>query len=397
MPRGRKPAEGPRSSGTPSADTIEALRAELRAAQEALEDARDRLHEAWHFSPVGLFTLAADGTIRDVNLPAAAQLGVERSSLLGQPFTSFVAPEDAGRWGVVFPSLLPAGEQRSLRIRLRHSSGNLLPVGLACRSRATRQAGAVVEIASSDLSDQARTEERFRAWIDFAPNAIFVVDGGGRFLEVNPAGVALTGLDAAALRSRSVGDLVAPAARALVARDLATLKAAGSVEGVYPLSWPDGRVTWVRVRASRLPGGDFLSICEDVTAARRSEEALRESEARFRALASGAPVGIFQTGPTGQATYVNPAFLSITGLSEAEAYAPDAGRQSIHPDDQDWVARAWRNAVATGKTFSGDYRLRHRGGKVKWVRGFGTALRDASGAVTGFVGVLVDIFDPPPR
>src|SRR3954468_1994142 len=62
----------------------------------------------------------------------------------------------------------------------------------------------------------------------------------------------------------------------------------------------------------------------------QTEQALLRSEARFRALATHAPVGIFQTDKAGECTFVNARWSAITGLSAEEAMGPGWSR-TLHP------------------------------------------------------------------
>src|SRR5205085_6133415 len=67
---------------------------ELRRAQSALEESRNRLSELFDFAPNGYLTLDIEGTIRQVNLTAALMFGKHRHMLEGLPFAAFVVPGD---------------------------------------------------------------------------------------------------------------------------------------------------------------------------------------------------------------------------------------------------------------------------------------------------------------
>jgi PAS domain S-box-containing protein len=128
----------------------------------------------------------------------------------------------------------------------------------------------------------------------------------------------------------------------------------------------------------------------DVVERIRSEEALRVSEARFRTLASHAPVGIFQTDADGNCLFVNERWAEMAGLSQAEACGP-AWAAALHPDDRDRVRREWYDATAALRDFTGEYRFCTPGGKETWVSGSAVALRSESGAIVGYIGTVADI------
>src|SRR3990170_1643535 len=70
---------------------LEMQNEELRTARDELEASRNQYAELYDFSPVGYFTIDAQGLIEGVNLIGAQLLGIERGLLLKRPFSSFIA------------------------------------------------------------------------------------------------------------------------------------------------------------------------------------------------------------------------------------------------------------------------------------------------------------------
>ncbi|MEA3143826.1 MAG: hypothetical protein QOG31_1150 [Thermoplasmata archaeon] len=118
----------------------------------------------------------------------------------------------------------------------------------------------------------------------------------------------------------------------------------------------------------------------------QADAALRESEARFRSLAEGSPLGIFHTDAQGRLDYANAKWTEISG---ADFRDPAATRAAIHPDDVERLTRLWRAAVRDGTELTAEFRYRRPDGTVVecWTRA--TPIF-SGGTLTGFVGSLED-------
>ena len=117
---------------------------------------------------------------------------------------------------------------------------------------------------------------------------------------------------------------------------------------------------------------------------------LAHSEERFRQLATYAPVGIFQVDSQGECLYANRSWCEMAGIGEAEAVGQSWTR-TLHPDDREGVDATWLQSMASGREWSLDYRYLHPNGGLRWVHGSAVALRDATGAISGYLGSTLDI------
>ena len=134
-------------------------------------------------------------------------------------------------------------------------------------------------------------------------------------------------------------------------------------------------------------------IARDVTLARRGEEALRESEARFRQLADAMPHLVWTAGPDGSPDYYNERWYAYTGRPRGgdgdESWLP-----VLHPDDVGRSRDTWFRAVATGEPYDVEYRLKNREtGEYRWHQGRGLPVKDASGRVVRWFGTTTDIHE----
>jgi PAS domain S-box-containing protein len=136
----------------------------------------------------------------------------------------------------------------------------------------------------------------------------------------------------------------------------------------------------------------LIGVSEDVTEQREAETQLRESEERFRTLATNAPVAIFQTDPHGKCLYVNPQWCEFAGLSAEDALGHGWTR-ALHPDDRDRLEKEWLELTASGLDVLplSDRRFLKPDGRVTWLAGSAVALRDESGDRVGYLGTLMDL------
>ena len=118
--------------------------------------------------------------------------------------------------------------------------------------------------------------------------------------------------------------------------------------------------------------------------------ALRESEAKFRAITDAMPQMVWSTLPDGFHDYYNQRWYDFTGLEPGET---DGERWAtvFHPDDRERAWALWRNALATGEQYEIEYRLRHHSGEYRWVLGRALPVRDDQGRIVRWMGTCTDI------
>jgi PAS domain S-box-containing protein len=137
---------------------------------------------------------------------------------------------------------------------------------------------------------------------------------------------------------------------------------------------------------------EFQSVGRDITVRKQAEEAIRESEEKFRTLTRHSPVGICLTDIQGICQLVNDRWSEMTGLSSEETYGR-SWTHALHPDDLVLVEGRWRDMVQHGGAFTLEYRFIDPQGKVTWVAGSTVALQNLRGEITGYLGTATDISD----
>jgi diguanylate cyclase (GGDEF)-like protein/PAS domain S-box-containing protein len=252
------------------------------------------------------------------------------------------------------------------------------------------------------LASLRESEERFRMLLDSSPEAIFGIDTHGICTFVNPACQKMLGYEKDEMLDKNMHDLIHhtyPDGRSYPKEQC--LVRCSSIKG--ETTHVDSEVHWRKdgtsfpveywshplYRNGELVGAVVNFI--DITERKRAEEALRESEARYRAMAEQSADWVWAIDVQGRHTYSNQRGAEILGYKMAELLVMDPS-ELVHPDDlalfhdtfQEAVARqcGWKNVVL---------RWRHKDGSYRIVESNASPVLDEAGQLIGFQGVDRDV------
>jgi PAS domain S-box-containing protein len=247
-----------------------------------------------------------------------------------------------------------------------------------------------------DASAAAALEAQMRLVADALPVLISYVDAGGRYRFNNKAYEEWFGHKRKDLAGRHLRDVLGEPAYEALRPMVEKVLGGERVTGERALSYKDGGDRFVHIEyvPDRRDDGSvagFFALVQDISEAKRAEQALRESEARFRAMADCAAAPVWVTGPGG-IEFANKAFEEMTGLP-ADALTGGVWTTLIHPDDLPPViemrARAWTEKTSYGY----DARFRDADGAQRWMRVTCRPRFDADERLIGYVGLAVDFTD----
>lgn len=313
-------------------------------------------------------------------------------------------PEDRAKMEEALKNHLEFGMPYELEVRQRHASGEyrtLLARGTALRDgdgKPYRMIGATIDITDRRRAKLAllESEERFRLLAESAPVTIWMSDESGGITYINKHWHQLTGASLAQSLGEGWLNFIHPDDReGFLEQFQLTLKAKASLHQEVRIRRPDGSDCWCLIYASPrlMKNGDcqgFVGILMDIDGRKRAEDALRESEARFRSLADAAPAMIALTDEQYRLTFTNQAWLEFLGCSQ-EALVGRGWLQYVHPEDrEDYLKQLYAN-MQSHQRFSMEYRCRRHDGEDRWVFMEVFPRFDESGRFIGHISSNLDI------
>lgn len=343
-----------------SVDERSRLDRDLRAAEEARRESEARYRALIEASEDAVFVADAEtGRLLDVNPQAERLTGRPASELIGMHQSELHPQPNEGHYRRVFERHSnERGERVDEAIVLR-ADGATVPVEISA-SVATINGRKTVLGIFRDVTVRRRTEqalaeseERYRKVVEAAADGIAVADvASGLLVEINPRLADRLGYDPAELVGQHHEVLYAPEDAAL---NVATFKrhARGGVREIeaYWLQTRDGeRVPFEATSSTTKVGGRLLiqGIFRDATDRRKTEEALREREALFRALFEGANLGIAVMGPDAKVRRSNPALSHILGYDVRDSGVGIAEHELDHIYEPFFTTKEFGQGTGSG-------------------------------------------------
>ena len=254
------------------------------------------------------------------------------------------------------------------------------------------------ELAEHVLTEKALSEsqELFQNAFDYAPTGIVLTSMDGRFLQVNRSLCEMLGHSTEELITKDFTSITRQEDLALSIENMRQLRA-GEIKTcqlekryVHKLGHEVlGLLNLSLVRDADGNPLNFIAQIKDIGDRKRGEQALRESESRFRLLCEAAPLGVFLADTQGNCLFTNQYLQTVSGFSSEEALG-DGFARFIHPEDRELVMTEWMAGINVRGGYHGQFRFVRPDGTARWVN-VRTAPFFMDGLLAGNVGTVEDI------
>jgi PAS domain S-box-containing protein len=378
-------------------DVTERIRTE-----DALRRSEERYRTYVDNAPCGIFLATLDGRFVDVNPDACAMSGYDRAELLTLGAADLLPPDSRASVADHVNRLLAMGRIVGEVQSVRKDGSRAWWTVSANRMSTDLLLGFV-----TDSTERRQREEARHIFLELLENAADIVvfkDPELRYVMVNRAYTALTGKSPgdvlgqtdrevfaglsspAQIEAYMVNDRQALAlvrGQSLVVEE-GTLAQDGSIRTFltrkFPIYASDGRLLGVGTMTS------------EITARKRTEAALRQSEERFALVLEATNDGLWDWDLITGEVYFSPHYYAMLGY-EPDEFAPSyaSWRDLIHPEDRDDVEHRISEHIEKASPFEIEFRMRTKSGRWMWILGRGRVVGfDANGRATRMAGTHVD-------
>lgn len=245
-----------------------------------------------------------------------------------------------------------------------------------------------------ELADARQDQRLYRELFEHSLGLMCIHDLDGVLLIVNPAAAHSLGFRPEDGVGVNMKRFLAPAVRPLFDEYLDRIRKNRSDSGLMRLVARNGteRIWLYRNILYEQPGTTprVLGHAQDITERVRAEEAVKESERRFRTMADTAPVFIWMADNAGKCVFVNKAWQDFSGR-DMEQELGDGWSVGFHPEDRVRALEDFAGALARQESFQAEYRMRRADGQYRWILDAGTPRFDSAGRFAGFIGSCVDV------
>lgn len=239
-----------------------------------------------------------------------------------------------------------------------------------------------------------QSEELYHQLFECSKAVKLLVDPiDGRIIDANTAAQEYYGYSKECLRQMFIGDINMLSQEELYA-EMCRAKEEKRNHFKFRHRLASGEIRHVEVHSGPFTASHrtlLYSIVHDITDRVRAEQALIESEKRFRLMADSAPVFIWMSDTTGGCIYFNKVWLEFTGRNLSDECG-DGWTHNIHPEDYQLCMSTYRTAFIKREAFRVEYRmLRHMDHSYCWLLDIGVPRFNKAEEFAGYIGTCVDI------
>ena len=372
-----------------------------KIAEEKLKKSEEQYRKLIESINDVVFDVTLDGTIKFVSLSIEKLFNLKPEKLIGQNFFSFVHPDDLSFLIDIFKNNR-FNEHKSIEYRAITQTGEIIWVQVSAQNsyedgKMVGRTGILHDITEQKQAEEKlrSSEEKYRTIFESMQDVFYEISTEGTILEISPSIEMFS--KGQFTRSELIGKSILSFYSDQKQRDLflSELFKHGKVTD-YEINIlnKDGSLIPVAVSSSFLYENSIpvriTGIMRDITERKQAENALFESEKRYRSLANSGQALIWTAGLDKKCTYFNQVWLDFTGRTMDQEYG-DGWAEGVHPDDLERCFEIYSSSFDKREPFGMVYRLRRHDGEYRYLQDNGTPQYNSHGEFIGYIGHCLDI------
>ena len=376
---------------------------ERKRVEDALKESEAKYHAIFEATSTATLIVEEDTTISMANNRCFQFTGYKPEELIGQKWTRYVAPESLNE--MIKNHQLRrtvSGEAPSkYEVKLINKKGEIrdaiIDVGMIPDSK--KSIVSITDITKHKQNEKALLDNElsYHGLFDTIEDAIYIQDKDGLFIDVNQGAVKMYGYPHDWFIGKNPLDVAAPGKNDFE-KIMAQIHEAYKGKPQILEFWGQRRNGEIFPKEVRLYRGLYfgqevlITTAIDITKRKRTEEALRKSEERFRIFIENVDDMIYFQGLDGKLTMLNEASTQITGFSTEEFAAdPMLWQKIIHPEDVKTAREFFKQHPEGTPYYEIEYRLRNKDGQWRCINSRMTGAKDSSGKYIGYNCIDRDI------
>jgi PAS domain S-box-containing protein len=368
--------------------------AEHERAEAALRESEERYRHLFADLRDAAFLAEVEtGRIVEVNQQGTVMLGRSRDEIVGMHQSEIHPRGQADKYRQKFADHIKQGHAADYEGEVIRQDGTIVPVNISA-STLTINGQRFILGLFHDITERKQAEELYRTLATSSPVGVYIAQEG-KFVFVNPQFQKYIGFTEDELLGRDSLSVVHPEDRETVReKAVAMLKGKRSSPYEFRVINKDGETRWsietvtsIRYKGKRATLGNFM----DITERKQMEEALWESNRRFRDITENALEWVWEVDAKGKYTYVSPLVEKILGY-KPEELLKKRFYDLFHPDDREELKKAAFKVFAKKQPFREFVNQNtHQNGNSVWLLTSGVPILDKEGNLLGYRGADIDI------
>jgi len=236
-----------------------------------------------------------------------------------------------------------------------------------------------------------KSEEKYRSYIDNAPDGVFVADETGRYVDVNEAATRITGYSKVELLKMSISDILPEESLEEGLIHFGNVVKTGSSKADLMYMHKNGTKRWWTIEAIKIDETQFLGFTKDITERKMAEQALKISEEKYKTMLNASPDGILLTDLKGIITEVSEIGIELFGADTRDDLVGKDILQFVPSDDKNTIREIIEKTMNEGLAQNVGLRIRKKNQSIFAGEISSTLIQDQDGAPLSYMIIIRDI------